>query len=369
MTLQSGVLVASERWHSPVMPCGCPIKESIRMSILVRAAVLTNYLEVAQHLGLNAHAELSKVGLSKSSLLDPEQTIPVHSAVQLLENSANSSGCATFGLRMAESRQFSDLGAVALLLTHQPSLRNALQVTVQYRHLLNRALALMIEDAGELVIIREEVITESPMACRQATELAIGVMARLCASLLGAHWRPVSVNFTHDAAPDLRLHRRLFGCETEFGADFNGIACSARAFDAPNPNADPAMARYAQRFVDSLQGESERSFSYEVRKSIYLLLPAGRATIEQISQALGMNVRTLQRRLEEDGANFTDLINEVRCDLAQRYMNNPSHSLERIGDLLGYSLPSSFTRWFAARFGSTPAAWRRAHGKPYVAPN
>jgi AraC-like DNA-binding protein len=335
------------------------------MATLVRAAVLTNYLEVAQHLGINPQTEMSAVGLSRTMLLEPDQNIPLRSAVELLENSAARSGCQTFGLRMAESRQFSDIGAVALLLTHQPTLREALQVTVQYRHLMNPALAIFIEEAGDLVIIREEVVTQPPMPCRQATELALGVMARLCASLLGKHWRPISVNFTHAAPDDLRLHRRLFGCEVNFNAEFNGIACAAAAFDAPNPNSDPAMARYARRFIDSLPGEEQPSLEFEVRKAIYLLLPMGRATIEQIAQALGMNVRTLQRHLEEADARFSDLINEVRRDLVQRYMNNPGYSLARIGDLLGYSLPSSFSRWFAIQFGDTPASWRAIHGKPY----
>lgn len=338
------------------------------MATLVRAAVLTNYLEVAQHLGVNAQAELSAVGLTRSMLQDPDQSIPVLGAVQLLEHSAASSGCQTLGLRMAESRQFSDLGAVALLLTHQATLRDVLQMTVQYRHLLNRALAIFIEEAGELVIIREEVVTDTPTPCRQATELALGVMARLCASLLGAAWRPVSVNFTHDAPDDQRIHRRVFGCDIHFGAEFNGIACPAAAFDAPNPKADPAMARYAQRFIDTLPGAHESSLVFEVRKAIYLLLPMGRATIEQIAQALGMNVRTLQRRLEDDGVNFSDLINGVRRDLVQRYMNNPSYSLARIGDLLGYSLASSFSRWFATQFGDTPANWRAVYGKPLQPP-
>jgi AraC-like DNA-binding protein len=338
------------------------------MATLVRAAVLTNYLEVAQHLGLNAHAELSKVGLSKASLQDPEQPIPVAAAVQLLENSAAASACPTFGLRMAESRQLSDFGAVSLLLSHQPNLRNALQVLVEYRHLLNPALALYVEDAGDAVIIREEVVTESNGASRQANELAIGVMARMCAGLLGAAWKPISANFTHEAVVDQSVHRRVFGCKPIFGARFNGLVCSAAAFDAPNPNADPAMARYAQRFVDSLQEKTEQSIVYEVRKAIYLLLPMGRATIEQIAQALGMNVRTLQRRLEENDANFSDLINEVRRDLVQRYMLNPSYSLARIGELLGYSMPSSFTRWFTQQFGSAPAAWRAQHGKAFQPP-
>jgi AraC-like DNA-binding protein len=59
-------------------------------------------------------------------------------------------------------------------------------------------------------------------------------------------------------------------------------------------------------------------------------------------------------------------VNEVRRDLVQRYMQNPGYSLSRIAALLGYSVPSSFTRWFAAEFGVTPASWRRANGQPYV---
>jgi len=336
------------------------------MVTLVRAAVLTNYLEVAAHLGLDVAAELRAVGLSRSSLQDSDQPIPVLPAVLLLENGAAASKCPTFGLRMAESRQFSDLGAVSLLLSHQPNLRNALQVLVQYRNLLNPALAIYVEDAGDSVIIHEEVVTNSPQPCRQANELAVAVMARLCATLLGQAWRPASVNFTHEAqGEDMAIYKRIFGCKVIFDSRFNGLICPAAALDAPNPNADMAMARYAQRFVDSLHKETDDSILYEVRKAIYLLLPMGRATIEQIALALGMNVRTLQRRLEENGAQFSDLINEVRRDLVQRYMMNPGYTLARIGELLGYSLPSSFSRWFSVQFGASPVAWRNANGKPY----
>jgi AraC-like DNA-binding protein len=97
---------------------------------------------------------------------------------------------------------------------------------------------------------------------------------------------------------------------------------------------------------------------FEVRKAIYLLLPMGRATIEQIAQSQGMNVRTLQRRLKDDGCAFNDLINDVRRDLVLRYLENPNYSLGRIADMLGYAMASSFTRWFISQFGMPPAAWR-----------
>ena len=328
------------------------------MPTLVRAAVLTNYLEVTQYLGFNPRDVLAAVGLSKAQLLAPEQRIPIDSAVRLLEDSAAASGCQTFGLSMAESRQLSDFGVVSLLLSHQRTLRDALQVVVQYRHLMNDSLAIFVEEAGKMVIIREEVVTQTPMPSRQATELAIGVMFRLCSALLGTHWHPYSVNFTHQAPDNLQLHRRLFGCTLEFGSEFNGIVCSDASLDVTNPNADPVMARYAQSYLDSLQGHESHSLLLEVRKAIYLLLPMGRATIEQIAQTQGMNVRTLQRRLKDDGCAFNDVINEVRRDLVLRYLENPNYSLSRIADLLGYSMASSFTRWFITQFDMPPATWR-----------
>jgi AraC-like DNA-binding protein len=330
------------------------------MTTLVRAAVLTNFFEVAHDVGLNPLPLLREVGLSRALLADPEQRIPADAAMMLLENAAHAANCPNFGLRMAESRQLSDFGVVSLLISHQRTLRDALATTIQYRHLLNDTLAMQIEDAGRHVIIREEVVSQLP--ARQAIELAIGVLFRLCAAVLGGNWRPHSVNFTHDAPRDLSVHKRVFGCRLEFTGEFNGIVCGAAELDAPNPVADPAMARYAQRFVESQSYVSEPSVVMDVRKAIYLMLPSGRASSEYVAQGLGLSVRTLQRELDAAGVSFTLLLNEVRRDLARRHIENPRHSMLRVSELLGYSTPSSFTRWFIAQFGMPPQQWRAAAG-------
>ncbi|WP_105102895.1 AraC family transcriptional regulator [Microbulbifer pacificus] len=332
------------------------------MTSQIRAAVLNNYGELAQHLGLNPARLLHQVGLSAAMIAQTDSRISADAVVELLEISASESHCPSFGLRLAEVRQLSDFGAISLLLPHLQTLRDALHTTMKYRHLMNDALIMHIEDAGKVVVIREEVVTGASRPSRQATEFAIGVLYRLCGALLGSHWHPVSVNFTHGAPPDLQLHKRIFNCKIEFGADFNGIVCPAADLDFPNPNADPAMAKYAETFISSLPGSKQQPFAQEVRQAIYLFLPMGHANIEQISQALGMNVRTLQRRLEDSGDSFSDLINDVRRNLVLHYMENPNYSLGRISDMLGYSVASSFTRWFSSQFGVSPARWRAEHG-------
>ena len=332
------------------------------MTTLARAAVLINYLDVARHLGLNGTKLMAEAGFNATLVSDPAQRIAVLAAISLIEDSARLSGCETFGLRMAELRQLSDFGEVSLLLSHQRSLRDALQVIVQYRHMINDSLAIFVEEGDKTVVIREEVVCDYPSHSRQAIELAIGIMHRFCAALLGARWRPLSVNFSHEAPADLTVHRRIFGCKLEFGSEFNGIVCQSADLDAANPLANEAMARHAKRYMDSLADTSGHSLTQDVRKAIYLLLPMGRATIEQIAQAQGVNVRTLQRRLEDEGGtSFSDLVNSVRRELVMRYMENTGYSLARIADMLGYSLPSSFTRWFIVQFGKPPAAWRAEH--------
>ncbi|CAB3803651.1 HTH-type transcriptional regulator VirS [Paraburkholderia caffeinitolerans] len=330
------------------------------MGTLIRTGVMTNYLKVAQQLSFDPKLLLRKLGLSSAMLADPECLIPGSAAVTLLKESARITQCPTFGLRVADLWQLSDLGVVSVLLTHQRTLREAVATLIQYRHLLNEFLVIRMEDVGKKVIVREEFVADETGTSVQSTELVLGSLSRMCSTLLGAAWHPLSVHFTHDAPPDLRLHRRVFVGKLEFASSFNGVICRAADMDFPNPIADPVMARHAQRLLEGLPGAREPSVVLEVRKAIYLLLPVGRATIEQVAQGLGMNVRTLQRQLESAGMVFSDMVNGVRRDLVVHYMENKSHSLGHIAEALGYSAYGSFVRWFEAQFGMTPSQWRSA---------
>jgi AraC-like DNA-binding protein len=331
------------------------------MTVLVRAAALTNYAQVAQRTGLDPNRMLHSVGLDRHALANPDLRVAAEKVAALLEKSERDSHCMTFGLQMAESRRLSDFGALSLLLTHQRTMREVLTTTIEYLHVLNESLALTIEDSGELVIVREEIVTAR--ALRQATELAVGVLFRMFRTVLGPRWKPYSVNFVHAAPPDLSVHRRVFGTTPVFGAEFSGIVCEARDLDRPNPSADPEMARYAKQFVEAMPGASRRSIAQEVKKAVYLLLPQSRATIEQVAAGLGVNVRALQRQLSAAGEVYSDLLDDVRRDLAERYLENDAHSITEIGAMLGFSHSSAFSRWYRSQFGASPANARKRRDK------
>jgi AraC-like DNA-binding protein len=337
------------------------------MSTFVRGAALSNFPEVAAQVGLDAGAMLREMAIDRRALTQPDLRIPAQAVAELLEVSAARAGCPTLGLRMAESRRLSDFGAVSLLITHQATMRDALMTVVQYRQLLNESLVVHVEEHGDLVIVREELLVGGLAPISQAYELAIGVIYRLFRALLGSRWRAQSVNFTHAAPADLTIHRRMFGSIVEFNSDFNGLTCSRSDLDAPNPSADPALAELAERYVRTLPNADRRSMSQEVQKSLYTLLPLGGGSISKVAANLGLNERTLQRRLRQEGADFSGLLNDIRKDLTLRYLANRNLALSRIAGLVGYSRQSSFNRWFAEEFGTSPSGWKAAAGRSDIA--
>lgn len=332
------------------------------MSAFVRGATLSNYAEVAAQVGLDANAMLRAHGIDRRALSDQDMRIPTVKVAELLEASAAASDCPTFGLRMAESRQLADFGAVSLLITHQATMREALMTVVRYRQLLNPSLILEVEEHDDVVVVREELLVTGVGSTRQAYELAIGVLYRLFRAVLGSRWRAQSANFAHGAPADLTVHRRVFGPICEFNSDFNGLTCSRSDMEAANPSADPKLAQLAERYVLTLPTAEQRSVATDVQKAIYMLLPFGQATIGDVAASLNLNPRTLQRRLTAENAAFGDLLNGVRRELTERYVSNETLPLSRVAGLVGFSRQSSFSRWFADEFGGSASRWRADRG-------
>jgi AraC-like DNA-binding protein len=108
-----------------------------------------------------------------------------------------------------------------------------------------------------------------------------------------------------------------------------------------------------------LAGERNRGpTSRAVAAVMAEFMPDGKASIAEIARALGLSVRSLQRRLADENEVFSDLLNSSRRELAVRYLGTPGNSITEIGQMLGYSQHSSFTRWFIAEFGIPPSQWR-----------
>lgn len=328
------------------------------MTALVRSAALTYFAELSAACGLDARALLARAGLQPRCLTDPDLKVPAHRVGRLLELAAAEGDEPAFGLRLAESRRLSNLGPLALLVRDEPTLRSALETLMHHIHVHNEAIAVHVAEHSGLVVIRTELASDGSGSLRQATELVVGVTCRVLQTLLGTTWQPRLVCFTHAAPRSLAVHRRVLGAAVEFGHEFNGIVCNAADLDAPNPGADPVLARYSEKL---LQPALERgaSMSIGVRRLIVLLLPRGLCRVEVVAQHLGVDRRTVHRKLDAEGTSFSALLDAERRELAARYVEGSERPLTEVAAQLGFTAPSAFSRWHTASTGVS-AARRRA---------
>ena len=58
----------------------------------------------------------------------------------------------------------------------------------------------------------------------------------------------------------------------------------------------------------------------EVRSLVRDMLPLGGCSVEEVAQHLGVDRRTVHRHLAQSGETFSSLVDEVRAELAESYL-------------------------------------------------
>ncbi len=328
------------------------------MKPLARYASLNGYLELCRSLGIDPAPLMRSAGLDPSGLALQDRWVPAAAIARLLEQSVEASGREDFGVRLAERRQFSNLGPLSLVVREEPDVRSALRVLTRYAHTYNEALRTRMSEVNGLVTLRIELDLGEALETRQSIELAVGVLHRLLRDFLGGGWRPLTVCFPHTAPADTATHRRLFGPVVTFENEFAGIVIEAADLDATNKMSDPLLRPYTQQLLDSWEPVDDVTIMSRVRELIELLLPTGRCSVEQVARSLGGDRRTVHRRLAESGESFSTVLDSTRAELAERMVANPRLSLTEIADVLAFSAPSNFSRWFRGHFGVSPSGWR-----------
>jgi AraC-like DNA-binding protein len=97
-----------------------------------------------------------------------------------------------------------------------------------------------------------------------------------------------------------------------------------------------------------------------VENAISSVLPHGRVLAADVARSLGMSERTLARKLSDEGLNFTEIIQQLRRDLAVRYLDDHKLHVSKIAWLLGFRDVSAFTHAFKRWTGKAPSQMRTA---------
>ena len=156
---------------------------------------------------------------------------------------------------------------------------------------------------------------------------------------------------------------RFVGTKVEFGADKDELALNLDACELPLIHADThlndLLLKYCAAALAGRRGNVSQ-LRTSVENAISSLLPHGRVLVEDVARTLGMSERTLARKLSEEGLNFTEILQQLRRDLALRYLDDRKLHVSKIAWLLGFNEVSAFTHAFKRWTGKTPRELRTA---------
>lgn len=318
------------------------------MTLLARSAVLEGLEIVARERGLVPAALLRAVGIPARALTERDLRIPATQVAALLALAGREAGIDDLGLRMAAVRRPSVMGALRMLLREQPTVGQAIAALARFSWAQIEGLGLTIEDDGEIVLLRLSIDPALAQASREASELTLASLIALLREFMGPGWQPEMILFMHPRPASLARHLACFGRIPLFGQEQAGLVMTSAELRQPIEGADPGAAAMVERMLGQTgPGPAAREVD-RVRTLIRETLGRGECRAERIAHRLGIDRRTLHRRLARDGTTFTALVRQTREE-ALPLLIAEGHNKTELAGRLGFSCLSAFSRWSRGR--------------------
>ena len=308
-------------------------------------------------------------GFDPALAADPDGRIPLDLETALWEEAARRTGNPAFGLLAAQGLKPGRFDVLDYVFRTAPTLRAALERLARYNHLLHDIATISLVDRGPITRLEHTLSHPGATQSRHAAEFTLAAILVTGTQMLEAPLRPSRVCFHHPApdAPAQLEQRRLFGVRPAFGEPVNALELDTATLARSLPRADPILSRLVVRHAEAMLASRPapaEAFANRLRRLLAAALAdeEGGIGLTEAATRLRMSERTLQRRLADEALTFDQLLEDLRRDLALRYLHDPKVAIAQIAYLLGYSEPSAFHRAFKRWTGKTPREMRQSSG-------
>jgi AraC-like DNA-binding protein len=304
---------------------------------------------------------LRGAGLSNRNFDDPHTRVSVAALSEFLECAAEGTSDTAFGLHLAERADPRGAGMIYYLTSSARNLAEAWLLLVRYSRIVDESVRLKLVRQREGVVVNFSFSGFPRHRARQLVEFWIGLFVKSAREATGRHIRPIRVACEHGRSGDLREFVRFFGCPVTFGAPLIQLVFSNETLDIPLLTADPQLLQILRSYCDeaaNVRRTTADTIRAAVEYEIQRLLPHGQAKAETVANELALSVRTMARKLSEEGTTFAETLGQLRHILALKYLSQPGYSLAQIACLLGYEYPTSFHHAFKRWTGRSPSTVR-----------
>ena len=281
---------------------------------------------------------------------------------RLLKLLIEASGDPCFGLhsaRFVEPASYSVLGYISMSCATLRTIQAKIPI---YEKIVGDMGVTTVEIANGYALQRWQCLFSDPEVKRHEVENVLGSWVLYSRNFLNIEGVD-SIWFEHSAPIDptfLQDYRDVFGCDVLFDKPVSGVRIREEMLDIPLPQANDLLLETLLAHATKLLAELDHSqtMSDQVKNLLRLVINQRSPSSQMVAEKLGISSRTLQRKLGEEGTSYSDVLNELRMELALYFLKNTSLSMENIAAELGYAEARSFYRSFKQWTGRTAGSYR-----------
>ncbi|EXI81058.1 MAG: Virulence-regulating protein VirS [Candidatus Accumulibacter appositus] len=317
---------------------------------------------VLSELGVRPLDVFALAGIDQRLFDNPDNRIGIEVLGGLLETCVMLTGCHHFGLLVGERFELQGLGPLGEMLRNSATVGEAIRALLRHFHIHDRGAApvLLAPDSSH-VVLGYSVFQHGLPALVQIQDAAITIGYRILAELCGSSWKTKRVQFLHAPPARADAYHRLFGANVAFEAEVSGIVFAPSWLEKEIEGADATQLERVTGAIRDAEVKGAMGFSERVQGMLPQMLLSNMATAGAVANLLAVHERTLRRRLEDEGTNLQQLINQARFELARQFLQNTALSVSAIASALRYDDPNAFSRAFRSWANCSPSQWRAQH--------
>lgn len=330
------------------------------MSVTTASAkLLEPVLQLIQHFRLDQAQILDIAALTSAELAKPDARFPTSAYGQILQALAQATDNPRIALNLGEATQPRMLGSIGFLMSSAETLGKAYQALTDYLPVLLEGALIQMEQTVDGTLLSLELNDpELP-----PVEYLLACMINWPRRLTG-HQVPVRLVQLAFPEPENPLpYQQFFAAEVRFDAPRNQLLFASDYLALGCLDANPEMHQLHREFADSLLSKSaqQSALTAQTRNLIRRQLAEGQGCVrrEQIAEAVGLSLRTLQRKLGQLGTNFQDIYDQTRREVCLQLIQQGRLSFGEITFQLGFSNQSAFQKAFKRWMGVAPSHYRQ----------
>lgn len=322
-------------------------------------ALALDFLDLMKGFRVPAAALLEGLELTEAQLEEPNARVAVATMNQLIARGRERSGEPGIGVFMGLRRRLSNYGFLGLAAMHARTLRQAVELMVEFAPVVSTTITLRFEVDGKLASLQLiENVDLGPVRDVVLLSMLIG-MQQMSFTLTGRE--PTGV--VEIAVPKPIYYHRFVDvlASVVFDRPQTRLVFDSSFLDMPIAAADRATLRLARAQCEQLLARLVQSASFVDCVRRLIPQPEGFRTLEQVAALLGLSSRTLKRKLAGQSVSFSEMVESERHERAQFLLRWSEQPLEQVAQQLGYATLPNFIRAFKRWSGETPAVYRRAN--------